>query len=162
MFLSSGDFLGVMYNIFWCFIFNFGAPKVTTQVDQGLWKVSLLMNLSKQKILYFRYMQSSLIRTTAKSPICFFKNSSNLDSHWCLILQVWTMAGSWIIPPQKKRKIFKLDVDLQEKDYISLQIISSTDLAWDVKALNPQNSQTIDFFSLFSVLSFENLSPGGS
>ena len=41
------------------------------------------------------YTQSPLIRTTAKwTTLEVLKNYSNLDAHWSLILQVWTLAGS--------------------------------------------------------------------
>ena len=53
-------------------------------------------NVSQDILLERRhYTQSPLIRLTAKWPTLeVLKNSSNLDAHWFLILQAWTLAGS--------------------------------------------------------------------
>ena len=57
-----------------------------------------ILKINKRTALLFgtiEYTQSPLIRTTAKWPtLGVLKNSSNLDAHRFLILQVWALAGS--------------------------------------------------------------------
>ena len=67
-------------------------------IIQGLQQLSIYV---AEMLLDFRipvgkqYTQSPLIRTAAKWPtLGVLKNSSNLDAHRFLVLQVWALAGS--------------------------------------------------------------------